>query len=571
MKLSGAEILVQSLVQEGVEVVFGYPGGAVLEIYDKILDSPIRHYLVRHEQGAAHAADGYARTTGKPGVCFATSGPGATNLVTGIATAYMDSVPLVAITGQVATGLLGTDAFQEADITGITLPITKHNYLVKKVEDLPIVIKEAFHIATTGRPGPVLVDLPKDVTMATTVFQYPDRVDLPSYKPTLNGHPRQIERAVAELLAASKPLLYVGGGAISGRASAALTKLVELMPMPVTATLMGLGAFPSTDPKFVGMLGMHGTVAANYATLEADLVIAVGARFDDRVTGHLPSFAPKARIIHIDIDPAEIGKNVAVDIPIVGDTGLILADIVDALAACGSESVDKKAAVREEWLKKVLGWKAEYPLRYGPPESPSGLAPQFVVEELYRQTNGDAIVTTEVGQNQMWTAQFFQFDQPRSLASSGGLGTMGYGLPAAIGAQIGNPGRTVINVSGDGSFLMNVQELATAAQYGIPIKVAILNNQFLGMVRQWQELFYDHRYSQSCLRSNPDNVKIAEAFGAVGFRATNAQETKDVIAEALAITDRPVVMDFMVDREANVLPIVPPNASLDKMIGGGTR
>lgn len=571
MKLSGAEILVQSLVREGVEVIFGYPGGAVLEIYDKILDSPIRHYLVRHEQGAAHAADGYARTTGRPGVCLATSGPGATNLVTGIATAYMDSVPLIAITGQVATSLLGTDAFQEADITGITLPITKHNYLVKKVEDLPRVIKEAFHIATTGRPGPVLVDLPKDVTVAQTTFQYPDRVDLPSYRPTLTGHPRQIERAAAEILAASKPLLYVGGGAISGCASAALAKLVELVPMPVTATLMGLGAFPGTDPKFLGMLGMHGTVAANYATLEADLVIAVGARFDDRVTGYLPSFAPKAKIIHIDIDPAEIGKNVPVDIPIVGDAGLVLADIVKVLAASSAEARAQKAAEREDWLTRVLRWKADYPLKYGQPESPTGLAPQFVVEELYRQTNGEAIITTEVGQNQMWTAQFYRFDRPRSLASSGGLGTMGYGLPAAIGAQIGNPGRIVINVSGDGSFLMNVQELATAVQYGIPIKVAILNNQFLGMVRQWQELFYNHRYSQSCLRSNPDNIKIAEAFGAVGLRATNAQETKEVIAEALAITDRPVVMDFMVDREANVLPIVPPNASLDKMIGGGTQ
>ncbi|MBO8127052.1 MAG: biosynthetic-type acetolactate synthase large subunit [Firmicutes bacterium] len=569
MKLSGAEILIQSLFREGVEVVFGYPGGAVMEIYDKLIGAPITHYLVRHEQGAVHAADGYARTTGKPGVCIATSGPGATNLVTGLATAYMDSVPVVAFTGQVATSLLGTDAFQEADITGITLPITKHNYLVKKVEDLPRVIKEAFHIATTGRPGPVLVDLPKDITQAEAEFIYPDKVELASYKPTLYGHLRQIERAVNLIQESTKPLLYVGGGAIASGATAALHKLTELVPMPVTATLMGLGAYQGTDPYFLGMLGMHGTPAANYATLETDLLIAVGARFDDRVTGNIEKFIPNAQVIHIDIDPAEIGKNVVADIPIVGDATLVLEAIVESLAK--RDLSGPKAEARRKWLEQTLAWKEQFPLEYGPEESPQGVAPQFVVEELYRQTKGEAIITTEVGQNQMWAAQFYCFDRPRSLASSGGLGTMGYGLPAAIGAQIGNPGRTVIDIAGDGSFLMNVQELATAVQYGIPIKVAILNNQFLGMVRQWQEIFYQRRYSHTCLRSNPDNVKIAEAFGAVGLRATSADETREVIAEALAIKDRPVVMDFKIDREANVLPMVPPNGSLDQMIGGGTR
>lgn len=569
MKLNGAEMLVQSLVAEGVEVVFGYPGGAVMEIYDKVLGSPLRHYLVRHEQGAVHAADGYARTTGKPGVCMATSGPGATNLVTGLATAYMDSIPVVAFTGQVSTGLLGTDAFQEADITGITLPITKHNYLVKRVEDLPKVIKEAFHIATTGRPGPVLVDLPKDITMTTAPFSYPQKVELRSYKPTVNGHSRQIERAVGEILNSSKPLLYVGGGAITSGASKALHELVQLVPMPVTATLMGLGAYSGTDPYFLGMLGMHGTPAANYATLQTDLCIAVGARFDDRVTGKLGSFLPKAKIIHIDIDPAEIGKNVQVDLPIVGDAALVLEEIVAGLQKALPGKADKQEG-RSQWLAQALEWQDSYPLSYTQKKD-GALAPQFVVEEIYRQTKGEAIITTEVGQNQMWAAQYYRFAKPRSFASSGGLGTMGYGLPAAIGAQVGNPGRTVVDISGDGSFLMNVQELATAVQYRVPIKVAILNNQFLGMVRQWQEIFYDRRYSQTCLKANPDNVKIAEAFGAVGMSAQTPDEAVQVIREALSITDRPVVMDFRVDRNANVLPMVPPNASLDEMIGGGAR
>jgi acetolactate synthase I/II/III large subunit len=552
MKISGAEILLGCLEQEGVEVIFGYPGGAVIPIYDALYDSKIRNILVRHEQGAVHAADGYARSTGKTGVCLATSGPGATNLVTGIATAQMDSVPIVAITGQVSTFLLGCDSFQEADITGITLPITKHNYLVRDIKDLPRVVKEAFHIASTGRPGPVLIDLAKDVTIVKSKFEYPETVDLPGYKPNYVGNARQIKEAADAILEAKRPLLYVGGGAVIAGADRELCTLAELREIPVTTTLMGMTAIPNNHPLFLGMLGMHGTAAANFAVCETDLLIAVGARFDDRVTGKLEAFAKNAKIIHIDIDPAEIGKNVRVNIPIVGDTKIVLELLLEKLSS----------AQNPEWLKQIAGWKESYPLRY----EPTGLKPQRVIEEISKITKGDAIICTEVGQNQMWTAQFYQFMKPRSFITSGGLGTMGFGFPASIGAQIGNPGRLVIDIAGDGSFQMNIQELGTAVANNIPVKVVILNNFYLGMVRQWQEFFQNKRYSGTVMESNPDFVKVAEAYGAKGFRVTEAKDLVAVLKEAFT-TPGPVVVDCQVDREENVLPMVPANSPIDKMIG----
>lgn len=552
MKNSGAEILLDCLAEEGVEVIFGYPGGQVIPIYDALYDAPLRHILVRHEQGAVHAADGYARSTGKTGVCLATSGPGATNLVTGIANAYMDSVPLVAITGQVPTFMIGFDSFQEADITGITIPITKHNYLVKRIEDLPRVVKEAFHIAATGRPGPVLIDLAKDVMQAKAKLDYPETVDLPGYKPNYIGNARQVKEALEAVTAAKRPLLYIGGGVIAAGAAAELLQFAERLDIPVTATLMGLTAFPSGHPLFLGMLGMHGTAAANFAVGAADLLIAIGARFDDRVTGKVDSFAPQARIIHIDIDPAEIGKNVRVDIPIVGDAKTVL------------ETLNEKAQTgnHREWRDQIGEWQKQYPLRY----EPTGFKPQLVVETLSDLTRGDAIICTEVGQNQMWTAQFFRFKKPRSLITSGGLGTMGFGFPAAIGAQVGNPGRLVIDIAGDGSFQMNIQELGTAVANRLPVKVVILNNFYLGMVRQWQEFFQNKRYSGTALDSNPDFVKIAEAYGAKGFRITEPGRVRETLAEALS-EPGPVVVDCWVDREENVLPMVPANSPLNRMIG----
>jgi acetolactate synthase-1/2/3 large subunit len=552
MKISGAEILLECLAREGVEVIFGYPGGAVIPIYDALYESKIRNILVRHEQGAVHAADGYARSTGKTGVCLATSGPGATNLVTGIANAYMDSSPIVAITGQVITAFLGRDSFQEADITGITIPITKHNYLVKDVKDLPRVVKEAFHIAGTGRPGPVLIDLVKDATTAKAKPDYPETVDLPGYKPNYVGNARQIKDAADVIQNAKKPLLYVGGGVVISGADPELNKLAELLDIPVTCTLMGLSAFPSSHPLNLGMLGMHGTVTANYAVCETDLLIAVGARFDDRVTGKIDAFAPKAQIIHIDIDPAEIGKNVRVNIPIVGDVKTVLEMVLERLTP----------AKNPEWLKQITEWKKRYPLTY----ERTGLKPQMVVEEISKLTKGDAIICTEVGQNQMWTAQFFQFTRPRSLITSGGLGTMGFGFPAAIGAQVGNPGRLVIDIAGDGSFQMNIQELGTVVANKLPVKVILLNNFYLGMVRQWQEFFQNKRYSGTVLESNPDFVKIAEAYGAKGYLITDPGELQPVLKEALAAPG-PVVVDCRVDREENVLPMVPANSPINKMIG----
>ena len=555
MEMRGAEILIECLKAEKVEVVFGYPGGAVLPIYDVLYDADIRHILVRHEQGAAHAADGYARATGRPGVCIATSGPGATNLVTGLATAYMDSVPVVAFTGQVATNMIGRDSFQEADITGITMPITKHNYLVKSVKDLARVVKEAFHIATTGRPGPVLIDLPKDVSNGTAEFSYPETVDLPGYKPTYEGHPKQVKELARAIEAAQRPVLYVGGGVVSSGASDALRTVAEMQQIPVAATLMGLSAFPAAHPLSLGMLGMHGTGYANLAVTECDLLIAVGARFDDRVTGKIETFAPRAKVAHIDIDPAEIGKNVRFDIPIVGDARRVLEALIPQL----------EAKTRPEWLAQIQAFKSEWPLEYA--KGRDGIAPQYVIEQISELTGGEAIITTEVGQNQMWTAQHYRFKQPRSFITSGGLGTMGFGFPAAIGAQIGQPNRLVVDIAGDGSFQMNIQELGTAVQYGIPVKVAILNNGYLGMVRQWQEMFHDRRYSSTVLNHNPNFVNIAEAYGAKGYRVEREDQVRAVLEQALA-EPGPVVMDFAVSREANVFPMVPPNESINMMVRG---
>jgi acetolactate synthase-1/2/3 large subunit len=552
-KMPGARAVIESLYCENVEVIFGYPGGTVLPLYDELYDANIRHILVRHEQAAAHAADGYARATGKTGVCLATSGPGATNLVTGIATAYMDSVPIIAITGQVPRSLIGYDAFQEANITGITLPITKHNYLVQDTKDIPRIFKEAFYIARTGRPGPVLIDIPKDVQNEVIEFEYPEEVKLRGYKPTYTGNEQQIKKAASLILKAEKPIFYVGGGIIFSNACEELKDLAETMVAPVTTTLMGMGAFPTAHPLSVGMLGMHGTRYANYAIQESDLIIAIGVRFDDRVTGKISAFAPNAKIIHIDIDPAEIGKNVRVDIPIVGDAKNILKSL--------ARFVKVEQAKTDAWVKKINAWKKEYPLTY---KKDNLLRPQFVVEQI-SEVCPDAIIVTEVGQNQMWAAQFFNYKNPRTFISSGGLGTMGYGFPAAMGAKIGKPECTVIDIAGDGSFQMNSQELATVVQNNIPVIVAILNNGFLGMVRQWQELFFNRRFSATCLQGSVDFVKLAEAYGALGLRATKKSEVKDVIVEAVK-SGRPTVIDFVVEREENVSPMVPAGAAINEIL-----
>ncbi|HVN67921.1 MAG TPA: biosynthetic-type acetolactate synthase large subunit, partial [Candidatus Sulfotelmatobacter sp.] len=517
MELTGAQALLESLHREGVDIIFGYPGGVVLPLYDAMYtDKRVKHILVRHEQGAAHAADGYARATGKVGVCLATSGPGATNLITGIANANMDSIPMIAITGQVTTPLLGRDSFQEADVTGITMPISKHNYLIKKVEDLPRTVKEAFHIARSGRPGPVVIDIPKDIFTNKLDFTYPDKVDIPSYKPRTEGHPKQIALAVKAIQAAKKPIIYAGGGVISAGASAELKELAEKCNLPVTTTLMGLGAFPEIHELSMGMLGMHGTAYANYAVTECDLLIGIGARFDDRVTGHIPKFAPNAKIIHIDVDPAEIGKNVRVDIPIVGDVKKVLRALLDKVGP-----KEKHA----QWVEMIAEWKKKYPLSYKTDKET--IKPQYVIEQT-RELAGerDTIIVTEVGQNQMWSALFYKFTKPRTWISSGGLGTMGFGLPAANGAQFGRPDALVIDFAGDGSIQMNIQELTTAVNNRLPIKIFVLNNSFLGMVRQWQELIYDRHYSHTNLCNNPDLVKVAEAYGAVGMRVTKPAEVR---------------------------------------------
>lgn len=553
---SGSEILLRCLVAEGVEIIFGYPGGAVLPIYDSLYDGHIRHLLARHEQGAIHAADGYARATGKPGVVIATSGPGATNLVTGIATAMMDSIPLVCITGNVATHLLGTDAFQEADITGITMPITKHNYLVRNVKDLPRIVKEAFTIATSGRPGPVLIDIPKDVSMAKSTFYYPDTVHIRGFQPTTKPHPLQIQKMIQAITEAKRPVIIAGGGVVSSGAAEQLQTFAEKTQIPVTTTLMGIGGFSATHPLWLGMPGMHGTYAANHALLECDLLIGIGNRFDDRVTmGRIDKFATKAKIIHIDIDPAEIGKNVDTYVPIVGDIKNVLEE---------ANPIAKKAQ-SDEWLKQIAEWKEQYPLKYK--ETEDELKPQWVIELLSETTKGEAIISTDVGQHQMWVAQYYQFDRPRSLLSSGGLGTMGFGFPAAIGAQLADPERTVIAVVGDGGFQMTAQELAVVALENIPVKVAIINNQCLGMVRQWQELFHGQRYSEVDLAGSPDFVKLAEAYGVKAWRAKNKEEARAAWKEALEHPG-PAVVDFWVTPDENVYPMVAAGSGLDEMVMG---
>ena len=551
-QLRGAEIFVKALADEGVEFLFGYPGGAVLHLYDEIFkQDTIKHVLVRHEQGATHAADGYARATGKPGVVLVTSGPGATNAVTGIATAHMDSIPMVVFTGQVSTALIGNDAFQEVDSVGITRPCVKHNFLVQRVEDLAIIIKKAFFVASSGRPGPVVVDIPKDVTAALTAYEYPEQVEMRSYKPTTQGHAGQIKRAADLLLSAKKPMIYSGGGAIIGDASRELTEFCRLLGYPVTNTLMGLGAYPGSDPQFVGMLGMHGTYEANMAMHHCDVLIAIGARFDDRVTGDLEKFCPEAKIIHIDIDPASIAKNVSVDVPIVGAVSNVLKELIDVIRATDHKVVERHS---DDWWRQIDKWREIKCLDYD--KSSALIKPQSVIESLHRVTKGDAYVTSDVGQHQMWAAQYYTFDQPRRWINSGGLGTMGFGLPSAMGVQLAFPGATVACVTGEASFQMCIQELSTCLQYRLPIKIISLNNRYLGMVRQWQEFFYESRYSHSYSDALPDFVKLAESYGHIGMRIDSPADVDTALDEAFAMTDRLVMMDFITDQTENVYPMI---------------
>lgn len=570
-KLTGAEIVVESFYCEDVEVIFGYPGAQVIPIYDVLYDTDLEHILVHHEQGGVHAADGYARSTGKVGVCLATSGPGATNLVTGLATAYMDSVPLVAVTGQVPQSMIGTDSFQEADITGITLPITKHNYLVQDAKELPRIFKEAFHIARTGRPGPVLIDITKDVLQDKAEFDYPTEVNLPGYKPTYQGHKLQIKEAAQEINAAERPVIYAGGGVIISDASSELRELAQKASIPTTTTLTGLGAIDERSELSLGMLGMHGTVEANLAISKADLVIAIGARFDDRATGEMEGFAPEAKVIHIDIDPAEVGKRAPVDIPVVGDVKEVLTGLLPL--------VEEKET--GSWQEKIEQWK-----RRGEDNQDledEKLTPRQIIEEIDDLTEGEALITTEVGQHQMWTAQFYNFSKPRSFITSGGLGTMGYGFPAGAGVQIGNPEKTVFVLAGDGSFQMNQQELATIVKNKLPLNIVIFNNQYLGMVRQWQELFSDKRYAATCLGKRtdcppdcsspgedcpemvPDFVKLAASYGIEGQRVTEKEEIRPALQEAIE-SEGPYLLDFIIEEEENVFPMVPAGGSLDEMI-----
>ncbi len=575
MPSKGADLVIETLKEEGVEVIFGLPGGAIMEVYDALYrDGGIKHILARHEQGAGHMAEGYARATGKVGVAMTTSGPGATNIVTPIADAYMDSVPIVVLTGQVPTHMIGNDAFQEVDIVGITRPITKHSFLVRNIDELPLIIRKAFYIARTGRPGPVLVDIPKDVTQQMTEARIPSldevRRALPGYKPHVEGNVQQIRKAVQLMLSARKPVLYVGGGAVNAEAQEELVELAELLKIPVTTTTQGKGAFPENHPLSLRMLGMHGTYYANMAVYNSDLLIAVGARFDDRVTGKIDEFAPDAKIVHIDIDPASISKNIVVDIPIVGDVKIVLRKILNELKRRNAKLLHPED--REKWLEQIEKWKKLHPLTYK--NSRKVIKPQFVIEQIYEVTGGEAIIVPGVGQHQMWAAMFYRYSFPRQFLSSGGLGTMGFGLPAGIGAKVGRPDREVFVIDGDGSFVMTMQEIVTAVQYRIPVRVAIINNAYLGMVRQWQELFYDKRYSEVDLEVQPDFVALAEAMGAVGFRAEKPSEVKEILREALRVEDRPVVMDFVVDREENVLPMVPPGKSYRDMIvedGRGTE
>ena len=555
MHKTGSQILIDALKKENVEYIFGLPGGVIIPLFDTLFDeSEIKFILTRHEQAAGHAADGYARATGKVGVCIVTSGPGATNLTTAIATAYMDSIPMVAITGQVKTHLIGSDAFQEADVTGITRPISKHNYLVKDIKELGRVVKEAFHIASTGRPGPVVIDLPVDVTTDTWDGNTPDTVNLPGYKPSFEGNIRQIKLAADAINKSKRPVIYAGGGVISSNSSEQLIELAEKANLPVNTTLLALGVFPENSEKALGMLGMHGTVPANYAVHESDLLIAIGARFDDRITGKIDEFASKAQIIHIDIDPTSISKNIKVHIPVVGDAKNILTELIKHVSH----------VERQEWFEKIADWKKKYPSLYD--NTSDVVKPQYVVEQICEATKGEAIVTTEVGQNQMWAAQYYTYTNPRSFLSSGGLGTMGFGFPAAIGAQLGCPDKTVVAIAGDGSFQMNIQELSTAVKYNLPVKVAILNNGYLGMVRQWQELFYDKRYAHTLLDGNPDFVQVAKAYGADGFLVTDKKDVRPIIEKAISING-PVVIDFRVDPEENVFPMIPAGQAVTQTKG----
>ena len=561
IKLTGAQILFKVLKEEGVDVIFGYPGGAVLDIYDEMSKHrDIKHILVRHEQAAVHAADGYARVLGKVGVCIATSGPGATNTVTGIATAYMDSIPLVVFTGQVPTRLVGSDAFQEVDIVGITRSCTKHNYLVTDVNDLARIVKEAFYIARTGRPGPVLVDIPKDVQQAVTKYEPIGEVKLKSYKPVYKPNVKQLKKAISLIKRSKKPLILLGGGVVHSRAYEELREFAEKIKSPVASTLMGLGSFPPDSPLWLGMVGMHGTYSANMATGECDLLIGIGVRFDDRVTGKVDTFAPNAKIIHIDIDPTSIQKNVPVTVPVVGDCKIALSMLNKILNEEGLGDVEE---IRKEWLEKIEDWKKSKPLTYK--QEKDEIKPQYVIETLYELTKGEAIVATEVGQNQMWTAQFYKFHKPNHFITSGGLGCMGYGFPASIGAKVACPDKVVVDIAGDGSIQMNIQELATAVQNNIHVKVIILNNSYLGMVRQWQELFYEKRYSQTYLAYAPDFVKLAEAYGAVGMRVTKPEEVKPALEKALS-TENVVLIDIRIPPEENVFPMVPAGSPITEMI-----
>jgi len=560
--MTGADILMNALVAEGVEYMFGYPGGAVLHLYDALFkQNQIKHILVRHEQGATHAADGYARATGKPGVVLVTSGPGTTNAITGIATAYMDSTPLVIITGQVPTALIGNDAFQEVDAVGISRPCVKHNFLVNDVNKLAETIKKAFYIATTGRPGPVLIDIPKDVTAHKAPFKYPETIEMRSYKPTAVGLPGQIHRAADLMLSAKRPIIYTGGGVVLGNGSKELTELTRLLGYPITQTLMGLGSYPSTDPLFLGMLGMHGTYEANMAMHDCDVLIGIGARFDDRVTGDIEKFCPYAKIIHIDIDPSSISKNVRVDVPVIGAVDKVLADLMKAIKDSGQQPDSDALAA---WWSQIDTWRSTDCLRYD--RNSEFIKPQFVVEKLYEATNGDAYITSDVGQHQMFVAQFYKFTKPRRWINSGGLGTMGFGLPAAIGVQLAYPNEKVVCVTGDASIQMCIQELSTCKQFGLPIKIINLNNGYMGMVRQWQEMFYDKRYSHTYLDALPDFMKLAEGYGHVGIRIDKSSDVEGALKEGLAMKDRLVFMDFLIDKGENVYPMVAAGKGHNEMV-----
>jgi acetolactate synthase-1/2/3 large subunit len=559
MKLTGAQILMEVLKEEGIDNIFGYPGGAIIDIYDELAKTDIDHVLVRHEQAAVHSADGYARASGRVGVCLVTSGPGVTNTVTGIASAYMDSVPIVILSGQVPKALIGNDAFQEVDIVGITRPCTKHNYLVMSIDELAATVKEAFHLARSGRPGPILVDIPKDITKETAEYSPGKAVKLKSYNPTYNPNMKQLKKIVALIENTERPMIFAGGGVILSKASHQLTELARKTRIPVTTSLMGLGAFPETDPLSLGMIGMHGTYRANMGTSACDLLISVGVRFDDRVTGKTDAFCAQAQIVHIDIDPTSIRKNIPVTIPVVGDCKISLEHLNQLVDQVDLGNLDEK---RKPWFDQIEIWKNTNSLAY---EQKEAIKPQFVVEKLYELTKGQAIITTEVGQNQMWAAQYYQFDQPNHFITSGGLGAMGFGLPAAIGAQVAYPDATVVDIAGDSSIQMNIQEMATAVQSDLPVKIVILNNGYMGMVRQWQELFYGKRYVSTCMDCAPDFVKLAEAYGAVGLRATKPEEVESVLAEGLKIPG-PVIMDFVVEKEEGVYPMVPAGAAITDML-----